>query len=235
MSMFPVSVVIPVFNEEEAIADCIGRNIAVLSTFADDYELIVVNDGSIDATLAVINKTCIHLPFVTIISYAENGGLGKAIRTGIAAAKKEYILCVPVDSPLNKEMFISFQQNAHKADVIASYRPERIGYSQRMKLNSFCYQWLISFMFRLQLKDYNWIHLYHRKIFDEQKFSLQANGLFVLVEVLVLSNLNNYRIAEIPVPQEMRLTGIATASKYSAILKTVKELIVFSLNRHLLF
>ena len=229
MSKLSISIIVPIYNEEEAIISSIFRNITVLQSFHCDFEIILVNDGSKDNSLEIIKSEFSKLPYVRILSYEENGGIGKAIRSGLDICSKEYILCVPVDSPLNNDMFGSFVSNIGKADVIVSYRRERIGYSYRMKINSYAFHLLISKLFQMRLTDYNWIHCYHRKIFDEKKITLHANGIFILAEVLILAQRNKYTIIEIPVDQEIRLTGIATASKLSAIINTLKEMVAFAI------
>lgn len=232
MNDFSISVIVPVYNEEEAIVDCINRNLRVLKETGVAFEIIIVDDGSRDRSLYILYSHFEQNESIKIISCEQNKGIGKAIRVGINVAVYEYILCVPVDSPLNPTLFEEFKKNAPKADIVASYRIKRKGYSWRMKLNSAMYHRLISWMFSINIKDYNWIHLYHRKIFDDRKFTVYANGIFILAEILVQAKRNGYSITEIPVHQEMRLTGIATASKFSSIIKTLSEVLQFSFRMH---
>jgi glycosyltransferase involved in cell wall biosynthesis len=225
--LFAVSVIVPVYNEEDSIAQSVLRNINVLASSQCDYEIIVVNDGSNDKSLSILEQFFAKEKCVKIVHSSTNGGFGKAVRKGIKMASKDYVLCVPADSPLTEVVFEKFVANANCYDMIASYRKERLGYSWRMKINSIVYRWLIITIFNVRVRDFNWIHLYKRCIFSDPTFTLQANGIFFLAEVIIQCKRRHYLIGEIEVEQEMRLTGIATASKLSSILKTIRELLYF--------
>ncbi|MEX2590172.1 MAG: hypothetical protein WD334_08200, partial [Chitinophagales bacterium] len=136
----------------------------------------------------------------------------------------------PADSPLDKDTCHTFfSSNIDFADIIISYRKERKGYTRSMLLNSKIYHFLISWLFSIKLKDYNWIHLYKRDIFNS--IEINSKGLFMLSEVLVKANKLGFKIEEVEVDQKMRLTGIATVSKPSAIINTLKEMISFYIFR----
>ncbi len=93
-----LSLIIPVFNEEGAVEDIIRRSHAVLET---SDEIIVVDDGSIDATPGILKK--ITLPNLKIIRKAHNGGNGSAIMTGVRAAKGEWIATIDADDTYRPE------------------------------------------------------------------------------------------------------------------------------------
>jgi glycosyltransferase involved in cell wall biosynthesis len=157
------------------------------------------------------------------IVHKENGGFGSAIKKGISIAKNEYIICIPADSPLDEQTAKSFFEAHLKSDIVVSYRLERKGYSKWMLLNSKVFHFLVSNLFNIKLKDFNWIHLYKTEIFNH--VDIQSKGIFMLAEVLVKAKKLKYSFIEIPVYQRQRLTGIATASKPSAVIKTILEMI----------
>jgi glycosyltransferase involved in cell wall biosynthesis len=231
MKSFAVSVIIPVYNEEAIIARSVLQAYNVLCNKGITFEIIIVNDGSTDNTANIAKHNFTHIPEIVVYNKETNQGFGSAIRSGIKLSKNKYIFCVPADSPLTEDLYLAFSANALKADIIVSYRREKIGYSIQKHINSYVYHKLISVLFDMQLQDYNWIHMYNRKIFDEGNISIDFNGIFMLAEVLVKAKRNNYTFFEIEVEQTERLTGIATASKFSAVIKTLIDVIVFSLRR----
>ena len=221
------SIIVPVYNEEAIVINAIEQNIAVLSATGVCYEIVVINDGSKDNTRLLLDSNFTYNEFVKIIHHTTNNGFGGAVKTGIQQAKNKYILCVPTDSPLTNEVFTAFMNAAPKADVIVSHRIARLGYTPRMRFNSYVYHLLIEFLFNIHFEDFNWIHLYNRKIFDEGKIEITSKGVFMLAEALIRASKKGYSFHEIPVTQTERITGVASASKFSVVLKTLFEVIQF--------
>ena len=221
------SILVPVYNEEAIVIAAIEQNIAVLTAAGVFYEIIVINDGSTDNTDFLLKNNFTDKEFVKIIHHSTNNGFGGAAKTGILHTKNNYIICVPADSPLTDEVFAAFIGAINKADIVVSYRIARLGYTPRMRFNSLVYHLLIEILFDIHFADFNWIHLYHRRIFDEGKIEITSKGIFMLAEILIKASWKGYSFYEIPVAQTERLTGIASASKFSVALKTLKEVILF--------
>src|SRR3990167_1536086 len=122
------TVIVPVYNELGRITDSINTSLSTLKSFEIDYELIIVNDGSTDGSEKEIN-------------------LFSTIQVGIKNSTNTYIIFVPVDSPLTPEVFGAFHNNLGKADILVSYRKVRLGYTLRMKFNSWLYNKVIGLFF----------------------------------------------------------------------------------------
>lgn len=224
-----LSVITPIYNEEDIIVKSTEENIAVLKTFGIDYEVILVNDGSSDSSKQLIENAFSTEKQIIIHNKATNEGMGSALRKGIELSTKDYIICVPADSPLSAFTFKEFIAHLHSADVLVSYRIKRLGYTRRMLLNSWVFHVLVTSLFGMNLRDYNWIHLYSRRIFTEGKVSIEYNGLFMLAEILIKCQRAGYSFCEFPVHQNERLTGIASASKPINVIKTLLALLHFRL------
>ena len=169
-------------------------------------------------------NTFLNLIFIKYFK-KKNEGFGSAIRKGIELAVKKFVMFVPVDSPLTEDIMQSFYENIDKADILVGYRIEKKGYSWRMKLNSRIFHVLVSKLFNMKLKDYNWIHLYRREIFNE--IIIQYNGIFMLAEVLIKGKQKGYTITEFPVEMIKRSGGVATAGSFKAALQTARDLFSF--------
>lgn len=231
MNMLPVSVIVPVYNEEAIIENSVSMNIEQLRQFNCDYEILIINDGSNDQSAEIIDRCFGNMPEIKIVHKQANEGFGSAIKTGVEFASKEYLLCIPADSPLTPEILKSFLGAASRADIIVSYRLKREGYSARMQLNSMAYHFTVRSLFKIHLRDFNWIHMYHRRIF-ENGISIRSKGMFMLAEVLIDAKKKGYSFHEIPVRQTQRITGVATASKLSTIFKTLKEIFAYYRANH---
>jgi dolichol-phosphate mannosyltransferase len=91
-----ISVLVPAYDEESNIP-LIGTELSkVMSTLREDYEIIVVDDGSTDGTAKAVAQLEMDNPAVRGVSHRRNMGLGAAIRTGIKEAKGEFL--IPLDA-----------------------------------------------------------------------------------------------------------------------------------------
>lgn len=122
--MTTLSIVIPAYNEEDGIRDICERTLAVKPALqavgVDDLELIVVDDGSKDATARVALET----PGVRLIRHAQNGGYGAALKTGFAAAQGEWCGFLDADGTYPPEYFPALYQRAldTNADLVIGSR-----------------------------------------------------------------------------------------------------------------
>ena len=129
------SIVIPLYNEEQRIPKTIRE---ILDFFAPnpDFspEIIFVNDGSTDATLAVLDSYRASGPF-TVVTYAENRGKGYAVRTGVAASSGDRIVFFDIDLATPLSEFTALRRSLGPDDgiVIGS---RRLGASRIVKSQS---------------------------------------------------------------------------------------------------
>jgi len=78
MRVKPISVIIPMFNEEENVENTTQRVADTLSTMGDNWEIVIVNDGSTDNTLEIAQNVASKDSRIRVVSYPKNGGRGKA-------------------------------------------------------------------------------------------------------------------------------------------------------------
>lgn len=113
----PVSVVIPAFNEETAVAKQVGDLQLVLDNAAISYEIIVVDDCSTDGTAAAVLRTGARL-----IRHTENKGYGASLKTGILAAKSEVIAIIDADGTYPAHEIPCLLQQLKTADMVVGSR-----------------------------------------------------------------------------------------------------------------
>jgi glycosyltransferase involved in cell wall biosynthesis len=91
-----ISIVVPAYNEEEAIAAFIGAFVKEIK-LNESYELIIINDGSTDSTESIVRKYVKKHKFIRLVNHNINRGLGKALETGFSNAKGDYIVTMDSD------------------------------------------------------------------------------------------------------------------------------------------
>src|SRR5690348_5009804 len=112
-----------------------------------------------------------------------------------------------------------------RADVIVGVRRARVGYNPLMRLNARIYPQLVALLFRLRLRDVNWIHAYRRQQFA--RIQLTQRGIPMLAEALVRLRDIGATFVEVEVDMKTRTTGVASASRFRVMRRTLTGLFGF--------
>jgi glycosyltransferase involved in cell wall biosynthesis len=86
-----ISIVCPFYNEDAIIEASVRLMLSILSALTDEWELIIVNDGSRDRSLELTQRLEAEYPRLRVLSYTQHCGCGYAIHTGVAQARGNYI------------------------------------------------------------------------------------------------------------------------------------------------
>src|SRR5438046_10213661 len=152
-----ISVVYPMFNEEENIERAVNFAESVLTDMASDYEILIVNDASTDRSAEIAEALAQSNPCVKVFHHERNLKLGGALRTGFCKATKELVFYCDSDLPvdlmeLNRAMHI---MDFTRSDIISAYRFDRTAEGPIRTLYSVVCNLLIRFLFTLRVKDIN--------------------------------------------------------------------------------
>jgi glycosyltransferase involved in cell wall biosynthesis len=90
-----LSIVIPVYNEEKSLPTVLPEVTSFVA--ANNYHLILVNDGSKDQSLAIMSAFCKDMPYCTIVNHKVNRGYGGAIKSGVLAAETDFVITIDAD------------------------------------------------------------------------------------------------------------------------------------------
>ena len=219
-----VSVVIPAYNEEALLASTVRDLKAAFDALSVPVELTIVNDGSRDRTAEVADALAREIPGVNALHQA-NQGIGGAFRAGASRAQGEYILLWPADMPAVASDLEPYVGALGKADVIVGCRSRRLGYNLLMRVNAWIYPRLVGLLFGLHLRDVNWIHMYRRSAFS--KITLTQSGIPMLVESLVRLRDLGASFREVDVAMKPRASGVASASRFRVMRRTLGGLFSF--------
>jgi glycosyltransferase involved in cell wall biosynthesis len=206
-----VSFIVPVYNEEANIARFLRNLHSVLESHPEwHWELIVIEDGSADGTRRVILGEIPKYPGVQLILHEKNQGYTASLKDGIAKARGKYLMYVGADEEFDTSELPSFMNllldhgNGH-ADVVLGVRWQRNAYGLARFFLSVIYIFLLNYLFRLRVNDYNWSQAWPRELLEKVK--LRSRSLFVLPEIIIRAHDLKYRIAEIPSNHRGRQAG----------------------------
>jgi len=140
-----LSVVVPAYNEEQVIAQCHQRLHAVLEGMDMPYEIIYVNDGSRDATLAALRQIARQTPQVKVISLSRNFGHQLAVTAGMDQAKGDAVVIIDADLQDPPEVIPQMVDKWKAgAQIVYGRRIKREGETASKKLTAHIYYRILS-------------------------------------------------------------------------------------------
>jgi len=227
---YSIAVIIPAYNEEQGIEDVILCNRKTFQELDIDYEIIIIDDNSLDKTRDVAISLAGRYPNIQIFHHEKNQGSGEAFKTGITHATKDYVIFAPVDNPLEPEDLMAYLPRIDICDIVVGFRIERVGYSRFASFVSFTYnRILVPLLFNIGVGDVNWIQVYRRSLFTENVISFDSKSLFWLVELLVCARRKRLIVAEVPARMKKRVYGRPTCTRFTVMLRTFIEMIKYFL------
>jgi glycosyltransferase involved in cell wall biosynthesis len=222
---YGVSVVMPAYNEEPAVRQAAARTLDAMRSVGCPFELILVDDKSLDRTGETIDALAAEHAEIRAFHHEVNLGVGGAVRTGIARARRELILFIPVDNPLEAEEIRAFLRAIADADIVVGARPERVGYTRFARFASFVYsRVLLRGLFSLPVSDPNWIPMYRSHVFSKHGVRIRHTGIFFLPEILIQAQHKGLRIREIPVRMRARAHGKATCFRLTTMARAFRDM-----------
>jgi glycosyltransferase involved in cell wall biosynthesis len=201
-----ISVFFPAFNDEGSIVGLVGDALAVLPTLADDYEVIVVNDGSTDRTAEVLAELARTEPRLRVVHHESNRGYGAALRTGFESATKELVFYTDGDGQYDvREMVRLRPLLAPGVDVVNGYKIERADVWRRKALGA-AYNRLAHFLFNLPIRDVDCdFRLMRRRAIE--RVELFSSSGSICVELVYKLHRAGCVFVEVPVSHYPRAHG----------------------------
>lgn len=155
-----LSVLVPALNEENTLAPTVERLIDALTITIEDFEIIIIDDGSSDNTRNVAERLAAENSIVRVITNPRKMGLGYGYTRGFEEATKEFFVYIPGDNTWPYRSFVELFGNFGRADIITSYaiNPEVRPFSRRVV--SRLYTMLMNVLFGRHLRYFNGLTIY---------------------------------------------------------------------------
>lgn len=192
-----LSVVIPAYNEAGNIVATLDNVTTALAGLPIDAEILVVDDGSADATGALVRAYAERCPTIRLQTNERNLGFGATYRRGVAAAARDFIVMVHGDNAWGAATLRAFFSHVGDADIV-------IGYTRRMWQTRPLARTLISKRFTLlvnlitgrRLKYYNGLQIHRAEVL--KGMTIQSSGYGFQAEVLVKALGQTRTFIEVP-------------------------------------
>lgn len=197
-----ISVIMPAFNEEAHIAGCIRRAQAYLEGVLRSYEIIVVDDGSTDATRREAEKVGGN-PHVKVVGYPRNQGKGFAVKYGAEHVSGDLVVFMDSDADIQPDLIERYITILKKNDIaIASKRhpDSRVSAPILRKFLSYAFHILVMILTGVRVSDtQSGFKAFRRETLTETMNLISVKRYAFDVEVFVVAKLLKLRIAEMPV------------------------------------
>jgi len=228
----PVSITVffPCYNEQDNVARVAQQAVTVLDELQADYEVILVDDGSTDATGQIADELAAGNPRIRVVHHARNLGYGAALQSGFKAATRDLVFYTDGDAQFDIGEMPALLPLMAEYDIVSCYRMNRRDNIVR-KINGWLWTQVICRVFSLKIRDVDCaFKLYRRAIFDA--IQMESTGALIDTEILARAVRKGYRIGQQGVHHYPRTAGQQTGASVWVILRAFKELL--QLRRHIL-
>ena len=220
-----ISLVLPAYNEAENIEPMVAEAMPALEAVSDDFEIIVVDDGSADDTAAVTRRVMEGNPHVRLIEHPVNRGFGAAVFSGFTNAEKDWIFYTDADRQFVLSELENFVPLMDQADLIAGYRAPRRDPFLRVFYGK-GWSMLCALVFGYTVRDVDCgFKLFRREIIEELAPTIRSRGATFSIEWLVRAKRAGYRFVELPVTHRPRVAGSQTGANIGVIVRAFRELV----------
>jgi glycosyltransferase involved in cell wall biosynthesis len=215
----------PAHNEEANLAPLVDEALATLPAVADEFEVIIVDDGSRDATPRLADElAAVHPGLVRAVHHPTNLGYGAALRSGFGAARHDLVAFTDGDRQFRVADLARLTARLAEADapdVVAGYRIRRADPLVRT-VYARLYRLANRVFFGLRVRDVDCAcKLFRRAALDGLR--VESGGAFFSAEVLIKLRASGRRVAEVGVPHYPRTAGSATGARPSVVLRAVRD------------
>jgi glycosyltransferase involved in cell wall biosynthesis len=211
----PISALLPLFNAAAYLEQTVGDWTAHLDGLKQDYELLLVDDGSTDRTIALAEALASRQAHIRLLRHAARQGIGAVVRTGLAAATHPLFFCTDFADPYPAAGLDKLLEVIDQVDLVSGYRCWEPGVPGRP------FRWCtrtmfgveaaprdfprrlarrlpVRILFALRLTDVTCgFRLYRRSVLE--RIPIQSNGPFAQVEILAKANFLGCMMTEVPV------------------------------------
>ncbi len=203
-----MSIVLPAFNEEECIETAISQCVELLDQRYRDWEVVVVDDGSADETVAIVERMIRQEPRIKLVRHPRNLGYGCALRSGFEAARGELVFFTDSDCQFDVRELVDLMPLAERYDAVFGFRVYRYDSVTRCTL-SWIYNRLVRVMFLVKIRDVDCsFKLFTRRVVDN--LHLESRDFFVDTEMVARTAKMGARIVEKGVRHYPRQAGHTT-------------------------
>ena len=192
----PITFLVPALNEEGKIEGTVTTITTAINHFSCDYEILLVNDGSTDATPQIMDRLARENQRVRVIHNEKNLGLGGAYKRGVQHAQKEYVMWISGDNAETMENIVNIISHVGQADIIIPVLKACKMRPLLRRMTSRLFTMTVNFLFSLKVNYYNGSVIHRTALV--KKIEIHTNSFAYQAEALVKLLRQGYSYVEVP-------------------------------------
>lgn len=219
-----LSIFFPAYNDSGTIASLVITARATAQKLTDDFEVIVVNDGSADHTAEIADELAHTYPEVRVVHHPKNRGYGGALRSGFGASTKDLIFYTDGDAQYDPaELEALWPEMVPGVDIVNGYKISRSDPMHRIIIGR-VYHHTVKLLFGLTVRDVDCdFRLIRRSVFD--RVQLEHNSGVICLELMKKITDAGFRIAEVPVHHYHRAFGKSQFFNFPRLWHTAQDIL----------
>jgi glycosyltransferase involved in cell wall biosynthesis len=217
-----LSVFLPAYNDSGTIASLVITSLKTAARLTPDFEIIIVNDGSADATAEIADELARTYPEVRVVHHPENRGYGGALRSGFEAATRDLVFYTDGDAQYDpKEMALLWAAFGDGVDLVNGYKISRSDPLHRIVIGRI-YHHTVKTLFGLRVRDVDCdFRLLRRSIFE--RVHLEKSSGVICLEMMKKIQDAGFQISEVPVHHYHRAHGRSQFFNFRRLFKTAVD------------
>lgn len=224
MKRYNISFVFPMFNEAENIGNTIERAALLAKDICDDYEIVIADDASTDGSGDIVDKLALGDDHIKSVRLKKNTKFGGALKEGLKHASKDIVVYTDSDFPAKEEDIKKALELLDSADAITAYSLVIKDASLKRIVMSRVYNFLVSLLFGLKIRDINsGLKIYKKEVLEG--LDLKSKSPFIDVEIFVEAKKRNFKIAQYGLIFELRTKGTSTISRAGVVARTFWDML----------
>ena len=214
-----LSVFFPAYNDSGTIASLVITALQTARSLTPAFEVIIVNDGSADATAQIADELARTYAEVKVVHHVQNRGYGGALQSGFKAASHEFVFYTDGDAQYDPaEMTRLWSALDERVDLVNGYKISRSDPLHRIIIGRL-YHHTVKLLFGLKVRDVDCdFRLLRRSIFEQ--VTLEKTSGVICLEMMKKIQDAGFRIAEVPVHHYHRAYGKSQFFNFSRLFKT---------------
>jgi glycosyltransferase involved in cell wall biosynthesis len=217
-----ISIFFPAFNDEQTIGELVRNALAILPSVTDDYEVLVINDGSSDGTASLLDELSKEDSHVKPIHHETNRGYGGALQSGFANATKEFVFYTDGDGQYDvRELTRLLPLMKPGIDVVNGYKSKRADSLHRVIIGKI-YNRTARLLFRLPIRDVDCDFRLIRREALQHIGEISTSGAACL-EMIRKLKANGAVFAEVQVSHYPRLHGQSQFFTFESLMRTAYD------------